>query len=418
MPDTLPASGEPSATTTPSAGPEKEAVAMTITSTVTADTNQRNALMITGNSGAADPSTVSTAAQFSAKRIAQINSDAKILRQQRSLFAKYGETFSGIASSTIHVDSIKTTKTGAEAQITETTYLHRTPDQNGEPRPDYGYDFPETVSFVNDNGVLKEDSVTHPPMEDAELPETVAPSAATVRSWNNGTAEKQYKRLVADLKKPQYMPPNTRSEDTLTKPSAAAGSGIAIQPASMSTTSNAIAPLAQPAVFKQWTFTSHANRAAVVQYALAHGTDRNWFWPSIPDDCTNFVSQALHAGGWQMTYNINNLDINYWYGLSWPVGLYNRSWENAEDLFEYGVYAKQQMQGANGTSSSFAPPGIVAGDIAFFIWNINDTTWSKANLWDHATVVTYVDSMGTPYFTEHTNDHVKKSQVSMLEDGS
>ena len=61
------------------------------------------------------------------------------------------------------------------------------------------------------------------------------------------------------------------------------------------------------------------NRAAAVRYARLHVKSRN---PNFPEphnrnDCTNFVSQALLAGGWTMVggteWDYNNNDV-WWYG--------------------------------------------------------------------------------------------------------
>jgi Putative amidase domain len=43
------------------------------------------------------------------------------------------------------------------------------------------------------------------------------------------------------------------------------------------------------------------NRIVAAHYATRYATNYNRSWLADEEDCTNFVSQALYAGGWTMT---------------------------------------------------------------------------------------------------------------------
>ncbi|MGW4207157.1 amidase domain-containing protein [Lentzea sp. NPDC004789] len=73
---------------------------------------------------------------------------------------------------------------------------------------------------------------------------------------------------------------------------------------------------------------------AMVDYARKWAHDRNPEYRPFSQDCTNFVSQALYAGGWQQT---NSPD---WYHFR-PTGsstfYFSRSWTVAHDWYYYAL---------------------------------------------------------------------------------
>jgi hypothetical protein len=78
------------------------------------------------------------------------------------------------------------------------------------------------------------------------------------------------------------------------------------------------------------------NGAAAAQYADQYATSPNsGSYPVFSDDCTNFVSQAVHAGGYSFVGGSSSTsdyrwwlhtDFWTWYGYSW-----SNSWSVAND---------------------------------------------------------------------------------------
>ena len=88
-------------------------------------------------------------------------------------------------------------------------------------------------------------------------------------------------------------------------------------------------------------FAASYNRNAAVAYADTYATSPNSAnWPVYSDDCTNFASQVLLAGGMPMYVNYNThtgapettTNDSYWFYQS---GAYSYSWQVSWDLWNY-----------------------------------------------------------------------------------
>ncbi|MEY9850625.1 hypothetical protein ABH923_000303 [Leifsonia sp. EB41] len=82
------------------------------------------------------------------------------------------------------------------------------------------------------------------------------------------------------------------------------------------------------------------NLSGVVQYASTYWQQYNpAYVAQSGDDCTNFASQALFAGGWTMnqTGNYQQPD-QWWYNSGGGVAPQNQSWPwiNAQMLSDFG----------------------------------------------------------------------------------
>jgi len=76
------------------------------------------------------------------------------------------------------------------------------------------------------------------------------------------------------------------------------------------------------------------NRVAAVQYAQKWAKSFNPDYVQFPNDCTNFVSQALRAGGWEMVgADVTDTfsDSKWWYGLS-SITQASHTWAGAANL--------------------------------------------------------------------------------------
>ncbi len=80
------------------------------------------------------------------------------------------------------------------------------------------------------------------------------------------------------------------------------------------------------------------NRSAAVTYAKTWALATNSVYGRMGNDCTNFVSQALHAGGWPMVGTRNFLDRakndQWWFGGSMLTQA-SYTWGGAQNLYNF-----------------------------------------------------------------------------------
>jgi hypothetical protein len=118
------------------------------------------------------------------------------------------------------------------------------------------------------------------------------------------------------------------------------------------------------------------NGNTAANYADQWATQHNSNYPQFGSDCTNFVSQAMHTGGysyvgnWGSTTNDRNWYVDYvWWAPWWPWQNSN-SWSVASDLkqflyldlpggFDWGTWQGNQYSGLSGVNQ---------GDLLFFDW--------------------------------------------------
>jgi Putative amidase domain len=152
--------------------------------------------------------------------------------------------------------------------------------------------------------------------------------------------------------------------------------------------------------------------AAAAAYADTHWQNYNPAWPSFArhgGDCTNFVSQALYAGGIGMRPSPLYSGNAAWYMLKKPHHgwSYALPWINAQDQ---SIFLLQYVPGVTQVASYYgvAPGQTVAdnasqGDIVLYDFN-ND------EVYDHEAIVTASDGPNPDGTTNwdlvdaHTND--------------
>ena len=74
-------------------------------------------------------------------------------------------------------------------------------------------------------------------------------------------------------------------------------------------------------------------REKAVEYALKWALSRNenyYDFTYLGGDCTNFISQCLHAGGFKMNYNING-----WYFNS--LNSRSPAWSGVDEFWDFSV---------------------------------------------------------------------------------
>lgn len=139
---------------------------------------------------------------------------------------------------------------------------------------------------------------------------------------------------------------------------------------------------------------SYYDGVAAAQYAYAHGTARNYVYRQFGNDCTNFASQCLLAGGWQMTGGLNWKNWNkWWYSI---YGLQTRTWTQAKASFFF-------MDNSGRASYNYYFTTTLPGNIIY-------CDWERDGIIDHAVVVDEVRgpfgfrSVFDIFVSYHTND--------------
>lgn len=131
------------------------------------------------------------------------------------------------------------------------------------------------------------------------------------------------------------------------------------------------------------------NREAAVAYA-----DR-WWNGANPEyryfegnDCTNFISQCLFAGGMPME-STGRRDAGWWYtGGNSPAADWSFSWTVAHSLRWY------LAQGHRAAEAS-SPMQLKIGDVISY-------DWTGDEVWEHSTMVVAHAPDGTPLVNAHT----------------
>ncbi len=146
--------------------------------------------------------------------------------------------------------------------------------------------------------------------------------------------------------------------------------------------------------FDQMTIGEYSNRfvydrRAAVQYAERWWNDANPAYKYFDDnDCTNYISQCLRAGGAPM-HGAPNRAKGWWYNNSnWSY-----SWSVA-NAFRW--YLSGSNSGLKGEELS-EPTQLLPGDVICYDFEGDDK-------WDHTTIVVTKDDANMPLVNAHTNN--------------
>ncbi len=135
------------------------------------------------------------------------------------------------------------------------------------------------------------------------------------------------------------------------------------------------------------------DREAAVSYANRYWNSYNPLFRQFLDNCTNFVSQCLLAGGITMTRS-NNPAVGWWYhrGARRENDRWSYSWSVANSLYWY-------LQGNHATGPRAVKKNsakeLHLGDIICYDWNGDGK-------WNHNTIVTAFNSDGEPLVNAQT----------------
>jgi hypothetical protein len=139
------------------------------------------------------------------------------------------------------------------------------------------------------------------------------------------------------------------------------------------------------------------NRSAAANYAIKYSQQYNPEWPRYDnEDCTNFVSQALYAGGWTMisrgTILGSRRDRGSWYSQQAESGgarEHSWTWSNVNAFAQFLTISNRAKR-------------CQIGDLA-----LGDVVQLKDyDIIHHTMIVTGV--LNGPFVTYHTNDVTNK----------
>ncbi|MFO7291012.1 Putative amidase domain-containing protein [Planifilum fulgidum] len=128
------------------------------------------------------------------------------------------------------------------------------------------------------------------------------------------------------------------------------------------------------------------DRRRAVQYANLWWNGYNPRYRRFDVDCTNYVSQCIHAGGVPMDFSPVR-DRGWWYRRD----LWSYSWAVAHSLQWYLAKGGGPMRAVQVSR----PEELLPGDIICY-------DWDGDGRWDHNTIVTAKDPAGMPLVNAHT----------------
>jgi hypothetical protein len=157
--------------------------------------------------------------------------------------------------------------------------------------------------------------------------------------------------------------------------------------------------------------------SGAAKYADTWATSDNYpTYPIFSSDCTNFVSQAVHAGGYPFRNEAGTGTDSWWIIRSGPtkdtgyVWGYNNSWVNVVDYYNFliadnpGGFPEGSAPGSS--TNYYTPNSVVTGDVLFY-------DWGQGQGMSHATIQVGIgdDPNQLPnqvwygnYVDEHTNN--------------
>ncbi|MGI5241400.1 amidase domain-containing protein [Dactylosporangium sp. CA-139066] len=186
----------------------------------------------------------------------------------------------------------------------------------------------------------------------------------------------------------------------------AAKAGKAVQPAGKPSSPNTAKPSGP--VTAKGAATSLAlasyDYTAMVNYARAWATGRNPAYPSYSDDCTNFASQVMRAGGWATVgswpLSSRSSNSNWWYGSYASTSSY--TWGGAENWYWFAT--------GSGRTYIIDMWNMGNGDVLQYDYDFDGNI-------SHTQVCTGRDSTG-PLMTQHGSDYRDKRLTEIMASSS
>jgi cell wall-associated NlpC family hydrolase len=127
------------------------------------------------------------------------------------------------------------------------------------------------------------------------------------------------------------------------------------------------------------------NREQAVQYAALWWSGNHPAFRRMPDNCTNFISQCLFAGGLPMEHT-GRRDRGWWY--AGPNEQWSFSWAVSNSFRWYLEKSGRAEQRPSATD-------LELGDLILY-------DWDSDGVWTHSTIVVGYDAAREPLVAAHT----------------
>jgi hypothetical protein len=156
----------------------------------------------------------------------------------------------------------------------------------------------------------------------------------------------------------------------------------------------------------------YVNHSKLLQYVHAHAASDRFNeaeYVTYDNDCTNFMSQALFAGGWQKELGDPQSDTSWYYGYYYSEygapyyrGMYvSKSWAMAQALYDFGKVSNRRYRVYDWSD-------IKVGDII----SIKEPNYHPERI-GHSTIVTGFDASGGILLSYHTGNHVGRENFPL-----
>ncbi len=146
--------------------------------------------------------------------------------------------------------------------------------------------------------------------------------------------------------------------------------------------------------------SSSLDRSAIVQYIYYYALTPNPSYRNFEKsgtrggDCTNFVSQALKAGGWPSEQGWYRSPSNWWYDFSTVTAGQSWTWINADYFFDF-IYNRPRARTINRVAD------LIPGDVI-------SVDFDNDSVIDHTMLVSTKSNSGEIYLAYHTNNTLDK----------
>ncbi|MFJ3921864.1 amidase domain-containing protein [Streptomyces sp. NPDC090022] len=315
--------------------------------------SQRTQALVDGQSVRHGSGRANSKTRLSAQLKKEQEAAVESLRSRKTLLAELGEAYTG-ADTRVSVDRAKVTGGKATVQVTEHTTLTYKKLRGDEPEnTDFRTRYELTLSSKKGGG-WELDSIKSQEAGPVAVNEPVAAKANVIKDDGN-----QY---------PDGTPAATKYPAPASKPKVLTGGAYDY---------NAMAKYAE----KYWSKYNPAYR----KFNGAGG------------DCTNFISQALKAGGWKHQPGSATDYRNWWYDSSKGQ---SQSWVGVN---EWAWFTLSNQKATN-----------LANVYQMDIGDVLQVDFNKDGSKDHSMMVTYRSKAGMPYLTYHSTNTYRKSLASII----
>lgn len=144
------------------------------------------------------------------------------------------------------------------------------------------------------------------------------------------------------------------------------------------------------------------NYTAMVNYANRYWKNPNGSYRTYGNDCTNFISQAMKAGGWKQKGSgfFDRKDKDKWYygGHTWTTSY---TWAGAENWYWFATKYSQRTR-------------ILSNVWQMGLGDVLQADWDRDNTIDHTMIVTGFSGNDEIYLTYHTNNTHNRKLTNLL----